>query len=107
VEIVLGAVSDDTRAMKSIAAVILSSSGQTAQRAEQALRESQDASTNVDVVAESAEELSHSISEIDRQLSQTTEHVNDAVAETEKTNDKYAALAQATRTIGDVINVIK
>ena len=58
--------------MKSTATALLGSSDQTTQRAEEALRELNEASANVAMVAASAEQLSASIAEINQQLAQTT-----------------------------------
>ena len=107
VEELLGTVSNSTNAMKSTATALLGSSDQTTQRAEEALRESNEASANVAMVASSAEQLSASIAEINQQLSQTTEIVGNAVTESEATNDEYAGLARAAQKIGDVVKLIQ
>ena len=107
VEELLGTVSNSTNAMKSTATSLLGSSDQTTQRAEVALRESNEASSNVAMVAASAEQLSASIAEINQQLSQTTEIVGNAVTESEATNHEYAGLAQAAQKIGDVVKLIQ
>jgi PAS domain-containing protein/uncharacterized protein YoxC len=106
IEALLGTVSNNTSAMKSTATALFGSSGKTTQRAQEALRESNEASTNVATVAASAEELSSSIAEINKQLSQTTQIVGNAVTEVEATSDEYAGLAQAAQKIGDVIKLI-
>ena len=74
VEELLGTVSNGTNAMKSTATALLGSSDQTTQRAEEALRESNEASANVAMVAASAEQLSASIAEINQQLVSDHEH---------------------------------
>ncbi len=107
VEELLGTVSNGTSAMKSTATALLSSSDQTTQRADEALRELNEASANVAMVAASAEQLSASIAEINQQLSQTTNIVGNAVTESEATNEEYAGLAQAAQKIGDVIKLIQ
>ena len=106
-EELLGTVSNGSNAMKSTATALLGSSDQTTQRAEEALRESNEASANVAMVAASAEELSASIAEINQQLAQTTTIVGNAVSESEATNDEYAGLAQAAQKIGDVVKLIQ
>ena len=107
VEELLGTVSGSTDAMKSTATTLLGSSSQTTQCAEEALRESNEASGNVAQVAASAELLSASIAEINQQLSRTTEIVGSAVTESEATNEEYAGLAQAAQKIGDVVKLIQ
>ena len=95
VEEVIGTVSHSTAAMRSTANALIGSSHETTQHAEGALRESNDASANVSLVAGSAEELSASISEINLQLAQTTELVGNAVNNAKATNGQYAGLVQA------------
>ena len=107
VEDVLSMVTDSTMAMKSTANALIDSSHDTTRHAEGALRESNEASANVSLVAGSAEELSASISEINLQLAQTTELVGTAVSNAKATNSQYAGLVQAAQKIGDVIMLIR
>jgi methyl-accepting chemotaxis protein len=107
VEEVLGIVSQSTNAMKSMAATLINASQETTQHAESALRESNDASTNVSTVASAAEELAASIAEINSQLAQTSELVTSAVTKAKATNAEYAGLAQAAEKIGDVVKLIR
>ena len=106
VEEVLGTVSSNTDAMKSTATALFGASDQTMQRAEIALRESNEASDNVAMVAASAEQVSGSIAEISQQLAQTSDIVGNAVHEAEATNDKYTGLVEAANKIGDVVKLI-
>jgi methyl-accepting chemotaxis protein len=107
VEEVLGIVSHSTNAMKSTASALIGSSHETTRHAEGALRESNDASTNVSLVAGSAEELSASIAEINMQLAQTTDLVGNAVNNAKATSGEYAGLVQAAQKIGDVVALIR
>ena len=107
VEQMLGIVSDNTNAMKSTASALIGSSHEGTRQAEGALHESNEASTNVSMVAASAEELSASIAEISLQLTQTTELVANAVTRAKATNDEYAKLAVAAQKIGDVVKLIR
>ena len=107
VEAVLSMVSDSTMAMKSTANALIGSSQDTTRHAEGALRESNEASANVSLVAGSAEELSASISEINLQLAQTTGLVGTAVSNAKATNSQYAGLVQAAQKIGDVVKLIR
>ena len=107
VEEVLSMVSDSTTAMKSTAGALIGSSHETTRHAEGALRESNEASANVSLVAGSAEELSASIAEINMQLAQTTELVGNAVKNVKATNSQYAGLVQAAQKIGDVVMLIR
>jgi methyl-accepting chemotaxis protein len=106
IEQLLGTVTNSSNAMKTTATTLFASSEQTSQRAEGALKESNEASTNVAMVAVSAEQLSASIAEINQQLSRTTEIVGNAVTDAKATNDEYAGLAQAAQKIGDVVKLI-
>jgi methyl-accepting chemotaxis protein len=107
VEAMLGMVSSSTDAMKSTAAALIVSSNDATQHADVALRESNDASDNVSIVAGSAEELSASIAEINAQLGQTTALVASAVEKAEASNGEYAGLTQAAEKIGDVVKLIR
>ncbi len=107
VEEVLGNVSDGTSAMKSTASALIASSHETTRHAEGALRESNEASANVSLVAGAAEELSASIAEINLQVAQTKELVGNAAGKAKATNGEYAGLAQAAQKIGDVVALIR
>src|ERR1700683_2616628 len=107
VEEMLGIVSKGTNAMESTASALIVSSHETTQHAEGALRESNDASINVSIVAGSAEELSASIAEINSRLAQPTGLGASAVAKAKASNGQYAGLAQAAEKIGDVVRLIK
>jgi methyl-accepting chemotaxis protein len=107
VEEMLGVVSSNTNAMKSTAGALIASSHETTQHAESALRESNEASVNVSLVASAAEELSASIAEINAQLGQTTELVTNAVDKAKASSGEYAGLALAAEKIGDVVKLIR
>src|SRR5262245_7321950 len=107
VEAVLKTVSDSAGTMRSTATALSGSSDQTSHRAEGAVRTSNDASSNVEAAAAAAEELLSSITEIARQLEQTTELVRVAVTEAQTTNAEIAGLAQAAQKIGDVVKLIQ
>jgi PAS domain-containing protein len=89
VEEMLGIVSTSTNAMKSTAGALIVSSHETTQHAEGALKESNEASANVSLVAGSAEQLSASIEEINLQLAQTTDLVATAVTKARASNGEY------------------
>jgi methyl-accepting chemotaxis protein len=67
---------------------------------------SKQATTNVQTVASAAEELSSSISEIGRQIAESSDITARAVAETGRTNEQIRGLATAAQSIGDVIKLI-
>ncbi len=107
VEKLLSSVSDSATAMRSTAATLLGSSDQTSQRAESAVHAFNEASANVETAAVAADELSHSIAEISRQLTHTSSVVGLATGEARATDDEIAGLADGAQKIGDVIKLIR
>jgi PAS domain-containing protein len=89
----LRTVADGAMAMRSTATDLFASSGQTSQRADNALSASNEAT--------------ESIGEISRQLAKTTSIVRAAVAETQGTNAQISALSEAAQKIGDVVKLIR
>ncbi len=67
---------------------------------------SEEVTTNIQTVASSAEELSSSISEISRQVAESTSISQEAVNETNRTNEAVESLAEAAQKIGDVVKLI-
>jgi methyl-accepting chemotaxis protein len=67
---------------------------------------SEQAAANVQTVASAAEELSSSIAEIGRQVAASAEITNRAVGDTDRTNEEIRGLAEAARSIGDVVMLI-
>jgi len=107
VEKLLSSVSDSATAMRSTADALLGSSDQTSQRAESAVHAFNEASANVETAAVAADELSHSIAEISRQLTHTSSVVGLATGEARATDDQIAGLADGAQKIGDVIKLIR
>jgi methyl-accepting chemotaxis protein len=107
IEEMLATVSASTDAMKSTADALIVSSNETAQHAEGALKESGEASANVTLVADSAEQLSASIQEINGQLAETTKLLTSAVEKAHASNGEYAGLSSAVEKIGDVVKLIR
>ncbi len=64
------------------------------------------ASTNVQTVASASEELADSVTEISRQVAQSTEVARTAVQEVQETNAKVLGLAEAAGKIGEVVELI-
>lgn len=100
-------VSESASAMRSTATSLFGTSQQTSRRAESAVAAFQNASANVQTAAIAANELSHSIAEIDRQLAHTSEVVRLATAEAQATDDEIAALSDGAQKIGDVVKLIR
>ncbi len=107
VEKVLRTVDESTHALRSTAASLSASSGDTSKQATNAVTISNESSVNVGAAASAAEELFASIEEISRQLSQTAELVRSAMAEAHKTNEEIADLSKAVQEIGDVVKLIR
>jgi methyl-accepting chemotaxis protein len=107
VESGLKTVSQSAAAMKAAAKSLLTTSDHTLQRAESAVRGSNEASSNVETAAAAAAELSVSIKEISRQLGQTNDVVRSAAADATATNEDITALAHIAQKIGDVVKLIQ
>ena len=107
VEKLLSSVSGSAGAMLSTARALFGSSEHTSQRAESAVQAFHEASTNVETAAVAADELSHSISEISRQLTHTSEVVGLATSEARATDGEIAGLADGAQKIGDVVKLIR
>ena len=107
VEKLLSSVSSSATAMRTTAGALFGSSEQTSQRAESAVHAFRKASANVETAAVAADELSHSIAEISRQLTHTSNIVELATSEARSTDDEIAGLAQGAQKIGDVIKLIR
>jgi methyl-accepting chemotaxis protein len=103
----LKTVAEGAKTMHATATTLFGNSAQTSQSADGAVSASNEASTNVETAAVAADELSGSINEIGRQLTNTTEIVRAAVAEAYGTNSQIKALADAAQKIGDVIKLIR
>ena len=67
---------------------------------------SQKASGNAGTVAAAAEELASSVSEISRQVTQSTEIANKAVEDAERTNATVQVLSNGAEKIGEVVQLI-
>src|SRR6185437_7242248 len=106
-ERLLSAVSSSATAMRSTALALFGSSEQTSQRAQSAVHAFNEASTNVETAAVAADELSRSIGEISRQLTQTSNVVGFATNEARATDGEIAGLADGAQKIGDVVKLIR
>jgi PAS domain-containing protein len=107
VEKLLASVAGSATAMRSTATTLFGSSEQTSQRAESAVQAFHEASSNVETAAVAADELSHSIAEISRQLTHTSDIVRLATEEARATDGEIAGLATGAQKIGDVVKLIR
>ncbi len=92
--------------LRETAAAMSAAADQTSAQSAAASDASTQVSSNVQTVASGAEELSASISEIRRQLSESADVANHGVAETARSNDTIQSLAAAAGAIGDVVQLI-
>ena len=107
VEALLSSVSDSATAMRSTASALFGSSEHTSQRAESAVHAFNEASKNVETAAVAADELSHSIAEISRQLTHTSSIVGLATDEARATDAEITGLSTGAQKIGDVVKLIR
>lgn len=97
-----GAASDMQATSRSMSSTAIEASRQATSVAAVA----EQASVNVQTVAAATEELSSSVSEIGRQVTQSTEIAGQAVAEANRTNVTVQGLSAAAQKIGDVVKLI-
>ena len=107
IENMLMSVGQSAIQMKTTAMSLLTASDRTLQRAEGALRGSDEASVNVQTAAAAAEEMAASIKEISHQLTEASEIVRRAAEDATATNDDIGALVRVAQRIGDVVNLIQ
>ena len=103
---VLGTVSTHAERMGDAAKRMVASAENAAQRASAAQSNANDATQNVRVVAEAAEELSSSISEIAQQVGMSNKVAISASREAVGANERVHGLASAADRIGEIINMI-
>jgi len=83
-----------------------STATEASQQATSVAAVAEQASVNVQTVAAATEQLSSSVSEIGRQVTQSTEIAGQAVAEANRTNVTVQGLSAAAQKIGDVVKLI-
>jgi methyl-accepting chemotaxis protein len=85
---------------------LLTNADQAAGRTQGAAAAATETSESVRDIASAAEELSASVMEINRQVTQSKTIADKAVGETERTQTEIKALDEAARRIGDVVKLI-
>ncbi len=103
---VLNAVAKASEVMRSTAQGMAATAEETANQSCTVAAAAEEASTNVQTVASAAEELASSITEISRQVSQSTQIANTAVTEVDGANEKIQSLVEAAKKIGEVVALI-
>jgi methyl-accepting chemotaxis protein len=106
-ETLLSNVGASAAEMRSTAAGLFGFSDLTSQRAASAADAFNEASTNVEIAAVAADELSKSIDEISRQLTHTSNIVALATEEARATDAEIASLADGAQKIDDVVMLIR
>jgi len=102
----LGQVSEASAAMQGTATSVKEICLRTSDDSSLAASAADQASNNVQGVASAAEQLSASITEISRQVSESSSITATAVQNAEQTNVRIEGLAGAAQSIGDVVNLI-
>ncbi len=106
-ENLLTSTTDSAATMRSKAGAVAGAAGANSQRAESAAQASHTASTNVEMAATAAGDMSRAIGEISQRLERTTEMVRNAVGEAHSTDEQIGGLAQTAKEIGDVVKLIR
>ncbi len=103
----VGRLSSASSAMEGTAESMSSTATATNRQAALVAAASEQTSGNVQAVASATEELSSSITEIGRQVAQSTEIASRAVENARRTGDTARSLAEGAQKIGDVVTLIQ
>ena len=103
----VGGLSAASSVMEDTARSMSSTAAATNRQAAVVAAASEQTSTNVQTVASATEELTSSISEIGRQVAQSTEIAARAVDNARRTGDTARSLAEGAQKIGDVVTLIQ
>jgi len=107
--IIAGLVGQQTSAATELEQTALSmtgAAGEATRRADAVALGSEESSSSVRTVAAATEELTASISEISRQVIQSTQLTEQAVSDTERTDATVRELSEAARKIGNIVGLI-
>ncbi len=103
---IINTVSSASAELESTAQSMSSIAEETSSQSAAVSAASEEAATNVQTVAAASEEMSHSISEINQQVSQASAAAKQAVEDVEETGQQMEALATTADNIGEVIKMI-
>jgi methyl-accepting chemotaxis protein len=106
-ETLLKTFGDNAASMKATAVSLSAASNHTSQCAESAVVASNEAASGVNTAAGAADELSNSIAEIARQITQTNTVVHMAVDEAQSTDGEMTTLTATAQKIGDIVKLIQ
>ena len=99
-------VSFESKGLEKAASTMMANADATKQFSDVVARAANEASTNVNSVADAAGELAHSVSEISRQVHESSTIASDAVRQAEKTDARITALSNAATRVGNVVKLI-
>jgi methyl-accepting chemotaxis protein len=102
----LNQVTSATETLEGAAGSLSTVAQQTEHQADSVTGAASLASSNVDTVAATAERLSLAISEIERQVGESTRVAGQAVTSAERANDLVTGMDETTRKIGEVVKLI-
>jgi methyl-accepting chemotaxis protein len=103
---VLSAVEAAANTLKATADGMAATAEETTRQSTAVAAAAEEASVNVQTVASATEELSSSISEISRQVQQSTDVSGKAVEDSSRADQMVQGLADAAARIGEVVNLI-
>ncbi|WP_246337331.1 methyl-accepting chemotaxis protein [Azospirillum oleiclasticum] len=103
---VLGAVMQETAAMQVKTNSMTAATAETDRLAATMAAATGQTAANVQLVATTSEELSHSIDEIARQVTRSSEIASQAVGQADRANERISGLAEAVERIGAVVGLI-
>ncbi|MGE5546068.1 MAG: methyl-accepting chemotaxis protein [Solirubrobacterales bacterium] len=102
----VGAASSAADAIRGEAEVLAANAETAIDQTAQVAASSEAANGNVETVAQAAERLVGSITEINRQVSESSRVADEAVKEAARTDETVKSLTQASQKIGEVVNLI-
>ena len=103
---IIGTVSTSSHQLQGTAENLSANAEQTNRQCSSVAAAAEQASVNVQTVASATEELTASISEISRQVADSTRIATAAVGEAQRTNATVAGLQDAAQRIGEVVGLI-
>ncbi len=106
ISMVLKSVASASTELQTTAGSMSATAEETSNQATAVAAATEEASTNVQTVASAAEELTSSVTEIGRQVTQSSQIAQKAVAEAARTNATVENLSSEAAAIGDVVKLI-
>ncbi|WP_420549133.1 methyl-accepting chemotaxis protein [Curvivirga sp.] len=103
---IISSITNTISNLDGISKEMINATSQASDGASGAVDQAERASSNVETVAAAAEELSSSITEISRQVSDSSNVARDAVSQAETTHGTVQELAESADKIGEVVKLI-